>query len=145
MISSGEKLWHYLAVKRLLALSREINSKHHADFYFLNCFHSFATENKPQLHKRVCENKGICNVIMSSEDTNMLEFKQQQKSDKTSFIIYADLDCIIENIGECQNNLENLSTAKVSKHIPSGFSMFTISFRLEAQKISMMYTEVKVA
>ena len=61
MISSGEKLWHYLAVKRLSALSREITSKHHVDFYFLNCFHSLATENKPQLHKRVCENKDIYN------------------------------------------------------------------------------------
>ena len=127
MISSGEKLWHYLAVKRLSALSRGITSKHHADFYFLNCFHSFATENKHQLHKRVCENKDICNVITSSEDTKMLEFKQYQKSDKTSFIIYADLDYIIENIDECQNNLEDLSTTKLSKHIPSGFSIFTIS------------------
>ena len=53
--------------------------------------------------------------------TKILEFKQYQKSDKASFIIYADLDCIIEKIDECQINLENLSTTKVSEHIPSGF------------------------
>ena len=35
---------------------------------------------------------------MSSEDNKMLEFNQYQKSDKTSFIIYAHLEWIIEKI-----------------------------------------------
>ena len=53
MISIEEK-WHYLAVKKLLALLRGIT---HGDFYCLNCFHFFATENKFQSHKKVCEKK----------------------------------------------------------------------------------------
>ena len=47
----------------------------------------------------------------------ILEFDQYLKSDKAQCIIYADLECIIEN----------LFTTKVSKHIPSGFSISTIS------------------
>ena len=42
-------------------------------------------------------------------------------------IIYADLECLIEKIDECKNNPENSSTTKVGEHIPSGFSMSTIS------------------
>ena len=72
MISNGEKQWHYLAIKKLLALLKGITSKHHVDFCCLNCFHSFATKNKLQLHKRVCENKDFCNIIMLSEDTKIL-------------------------------------------------------------------------
>ena len=64
---------------------------------------------------------------MSSEETKILEFNQYQKSDKAPFIIYANLECIIEKIDGCRNNPENSSTTKVSKHIPSGFSMSTIS------------------
>ena len=64
---------------------------------------------------------------MPSKDTKILEFNQYQKSDKAPFIIYADLECIIEKIDGCKNNPENSSTTKVSKHIPSGFSMSTIS------------------
>ena len=45
---------------------------------------------------------------------------------KTSLNIYADLECIIEKIDGCKNNLQNLSTANASEHIPSGFSMSTI-------------------
>ena len=41
-------------------------------------------------------------------------------------MIYADLE-YIEKIDECKNNPKNLSTTKVGKHIPSGFSMSTMS------------------
>ena len=64
---------------------------------------------------------------MPSEDTKILEFNQYQKSDKPPFIIYADLEWILEKIDGCKNNRENSSTSKVSKHIPSGFSMSTLS------------------
>ena len=64
---------------------------------------------------------------MPSEDTRISDFKQYQKSDKTPFIIYADLECIIKKIDGCKNNPENSSTTKVSKHILSGLSMSTIS------------------
>ena len=41
---------------------------------------------------------------MLSEDTKILEFNQYQKSDKAPFIIYADLECIIEKTDGCKNN-----------------------------------------
>ena len=70
-----------------------------------------------ELHKKVSENEDFCNVIMPSEDTKILEFNQYQKSDKAPFIIYTDLECIIERIHGCKNNPENSSTTKASEHI----------------------------
>ena len=67
---------------------------------------------------------------MSFEDTKILEFNQCQISDKARFIVYADLKCItekIKKINRSKNNPENMSTRKVSKHIPSDFSMSAIS------------------
>ena len=126
MIPNGEKL-HYLAVKKLSVLLRLITSKHHEDFYCFNCLRYFATEKNLKSPKKVCQNKGFCKVIMPYQDIKVLEFNQNQKSDKAPFIIYADLKWIIENIDGCKNNPENSSTTKVSEHIPSGFSMTTIS------------------
>ena len=37
------------------------------------------------------KNRDFSNIVMSSEDTNILEFNQNQKSDKVPFAIYADL------------------------------------------------------
>ena len=117
------------AVKKLSALLRGITSKANGDFYYLNYLHSFKTKNKLQSHKKVCKNKDFCSLIMPSKDTKRLESNQYQTSDKAPFIIYADFDCIIEKIDGCKNNPENLSTKKVSTHIPSGLSKATISFR----------------
>ena len=124
-----------LQPKKLSGLLRGITTKNHGDFYCRNCFHSFTTKNELQSHKRVCENKDFCNVIMPSEDTKTLEFNQYQKSGKVPFIIYADLECTKEKIEGCKNSTENSSTKKVSEHIPSGFSMSTISsFRSTGNK-----------
>ena len=54
---------------------------------------------------------------MLSEDTKILEFCQYQKCDKTPFIIYADLECLLEKIDGCKNNPENSSTTKVGDNI----------------------------
>ena len=63
---------------------------------------------------------------MPSEDNKTSEFNQYEKSDKSPFFIYADLECLIEKIDGYKNNSGNSSTTKVDKHIPSGFSMSTI-------------------
>ena len=90
--------------KKLSALLRRITFKHHSDFYCLNCLHYFAIEKKLQSHKKVWENKEFCYVIMpfKSTGTKILKFNQYQKSNKAPFLIYADLECIIENINGCK-------------------------------------------
>ena len=45
---------------------------------------------------------------MPSEETKILEFNQYQKSDKAPFLIYADLECIIEMVDGCKNNPKNI-------------------------------------
>ena len=60
---------------------------------------------------------------MPSEETKILEFNQYQKSDKAPFIIYADLECLVEKIDGCKDNSENSLTTKVGEHIPLCFLM----------------------
>ena len=106
IIPNGEG-WHYLAVKKLSALLRRTTSKHHCEFYCLNRLQSFPTENKCESHKKLCENKDYCNVIMSSEDNKRLEFNQYQKSGKVPVIIYADLEYLMKKIDGCKKKPEN--------------------------------------
>ena len=73
-----------------LSCSKNIISiikRNSGDFYCFNCLHPFRTKNKLESHKKVCENKDFCNVIMTSEDTKILELIQYQKSDKAPCII----------------------------------------------------------
>ena len=63
---------------------------------------------------------------MPSEDNKTLEFNQYKKSSKAPFIIYADLECLIEKLDGCKNIPVNSSITKIGEHIPSGFSMAAI-------------------
>ena len=87
---------------------------------------SITTENKCKYQKKVCEIKDFCDIVIPSEDTKILEFNQYQKSDIAPFIIYSDLECLIEKIDGCENNPENSFTTKVGQLIPSDFSLSTI-------------------
>ena len=124
MISDGQK-WHYLVVKNLSRLLRGITSNHKEDFYCLNCFHSYRTENKLEAHKKICENHDYCHVEMPTKNNNIIKYNHGEKSMKLPFVIYADLECLLEKMSTCINNPNELSTTKINKHTPSGYSIFT--------------------
>ena len=124
MITDGEK-WHYKAVTRLSGLLRGVTGNNNGDFYCLNCFHAYRTTNKLETHKKICENHDYCHVEMPNEDSKIIKYNQGEKSIKAPFIIYADLECLLEKICPCYNNLEESSTTEINKHKPSGYSLFT--------------------
>ena len=128
MVPNKEKegLWHYLVVKKLSTLVREITSKHHGAFYCLNCLHSFRAENKLKSHEKVHKSKDFCGILIPSERNKILEFNQYMKSNKKPYIIYADIESLIRKIDWWVNNLEKSSTTKIGEHIPYGYSMSII-------------------
>ena len=95
MITNGEK-WHYLTVKNLSGLLRGITSNHCGDFHCLNCFRSYRTKSKLELHKKICENHDYCKVEMPTK-----------------------------KMSTCMNNPNESYTTKINKRIPLGYSIFT--------------------
>ena len=141
MITDGEK-YHYLAVKSLSALIRGIISKHEGDFYCLNCFCSYNTKNKLKKHKSVCENHDYCYVEMPKEDNKLLKYNHDEKSMRTPFIIYADLECLLEKMNACHDNPEKSSTTKANAHLLVIRCLRIV--RLMQQEISLIIIEVKI-
>ena len=41
------------------------------------------------------------------------------------FVIYADLECLLEKMSTCHNNPKKSSPTKINKNRPSGYSLFT--------------------
>ena len=62
---------------------------------------------------------------MPDEDNKILKYNSGEKSLKVPFIIYADLECLLEKIDTCQNNPEKSYTERKAKHKPSGYSLVT--------------------
>ena len=93
MITDDGENWHYLAVKSISALYRGITSNNNGDCY-LNCFHSYRTNNILKKHE-TCGKHDYCHVKMSKEDNKTLKYNHREKILKVSFIIIADLECIL--------------------------------------------------
>ena len=124
MITDGKK-WHYLAVKSISMLFKGITSKNNGDFYCLNCFCSFRTENALKNHENVCRNHDYCYIEMPDKDNNILKYNPGEKSMKIPYAIYGDVECMIEKMSTCSNDPEKSSTIKSNKHTPFGFSLFS--------------------
>ena len=60
---------------------------------------------------------------MPDEDNNILKYVSGKKSIKVTFIIYADLECLLQKINSCSNNPDMSYIEKKAKHKPSGYSL----------------------
>ena len=117
--------WHYPAVKRMSGLLRGITSRHNGDFYCLNCFHSYTTENKYRKHEKICNDHDFYFLKMPDDDNKTSKYVPGKKSIKVPFIICADLECLLQKIEPCQNNPEKSYAEKKVMHKPSGYSLIT--------------------
>ena len=63
---------------------------------------------------------------MPTKDNNTtIKYNQGEKSIKLPFVVYADLECLLEKNSICQSNPNESSTTEINKHTPSGYSLFT--------------------
>ena len=134
MITDDEK-WHYTLkneptedgfnrpTKSLSKLFRGITSNNHGDFYCLNCLHSFRTDNALKKHERLCENNDYCSVEMPTKLNKILKYNHGEKSLKTPFVIYVDLECLLLKQQSCQNNPNESYTERKAIHEPCGYSL----------------------
>ena len=97
-------------MKSFPALLRRITSNHDGDFYCLNCFHSYRTKNKLKGHERVCNDHDYCKAEMPNEYNKILKYNHGEKLLKAPFMIYANLECLLEKMYSCQINHEKYYT-----------------------------------
>ena len=90
------------------------------------------------MHKKICENHDYCHVEMPTKDNDIIKYNHGEKFMKLPFVIYPDLECLLEKMSMCINNPNESSTTKINKHAPSGYSIFT-SFSFDESKNKLNY------
>ena len=58
---------------------------------------------------------------MPKEDNKILKYNHGEKSMKVPFIIYADLEYLLEKMSASNNNTKKSSATKINKHPPSAY------------------------
>ena len=59
--------YHYIAVKNLARLCRNVTSNHNGDVYCLNYLHSFHSKKSLQVHEKICHKHDHYQIIMPKE------------------------------------------------------------------------------
>ena len=59
------------------------------------------------------------------KEESISKYNHGKKSIKIPFIIYADMESLLDKINTCHSNPEKSSTTKIKKHTASGYSLFT--------------------
>ena len=95
----------------MFALLRGVTSKCDGDFYALNCFRSYSLKDKLKKHYNVCKNHDYCYVEMPKETNKILKYNYGEKSMKSPFIIYSDLEYILKKMSTLHNNPEKSSSS----------------------------------
>ena len=158
MITDGKK-WHYLPlksepilyggklcnlpVKSLSRLLREETSNHHRDFYCLNCFLSYSTENGLKEHEKICNKQDCCRIEMPNQFSKIIKYNHEKKLLKAAFTIYLDLECLLKKLHSCHHNFKKSFTERKALHEPSGWATFIDCSFDETEKRSII-TEEKI-
>ena len=76
---------------------------------------------------------------MPEEDNKILKHNHGEKSMKVLFIIYSDLESLLEKMNTCHNNPKKSSTVKINKHTSSRHPLFThCSFDTRKNKLDFV-------
>ena len=92
-------------------------------YYCLNCFHSFRTENKLKEDELVCENHEYCEIVMSDDKNKIIKYATGSKSLKMTHAIYVDIECQLEKHDTCTNTLNKSWPTSKKTHIPTGYAI----------------------
>ena len=123
-----EEKTHYTLVKNKSALiASQINNHGHKRHFCLNCFNSFNSPETLETHKEYCYENESVKTLMPPPGT-YLRFKNFYHSEKAPFVIYADFECKIIRMDNCDPDPNKSYTKKYQKHEPVSFCYYIKSF-----------------
>ena len=123
-----EEKRHYTLVKNKSALiASQINNHKGRREICLNCFNSFNSPETLETHKEYCYENESVKTLMPPPGT-YLRFKNFLHSEKAPFVIYADFECKIIRMDNCDPDPNKSYTKKYQKHEPVSFCYYIESF-----------------
>ena len=84
------------------------------------CLNIFKTKKSLASHHEYCKSHEAIKIELP-EKGSKISFKNQNRSMRVPFIVYADFESFTPQLSTCQQNSDKSYTNRYQKHIPSGF------------------------
>ncbi|XP_011697752.1 PREDICTED: uncharacterized protein LOC105455823 [Wasmannia auropunctata] len=102
---------HFTWIKNLSRLVRsQLTKNKNKKFFCDRCLHSFGSGEKLEAHVVDC-GKINCAIRLPSEDDKWLCFNNNNRKERMPFVMYADLECILE-----KTDIEKTTSYKYQHH-----------------------------
>ena len=121
----NESVCHFSFIKNLSRLvSTQITRNEHKLFLCDRCLCHFAIDKSFLNHREDCEKANKCIIILPKEGENILKFINHKRKEMVPFVVYADIECLLEPIAE--TNDENMipNTVVYQKHVPHSVAFY---------------------
>lgn len=117
LLIDNNGLSHYCLIKNLGRLVRSQITKHHGSLFFCDsCLLFFPSED--ELNNHVCG--GVVTVLPNKG--SVLQFKNFDRKQNVSFVIYADFETMLQPVSGCEPDPNLASTTDLQRHVPVAFA-----------------------
>ncbi|KYM95999.1 hypothetical protein ALC62_13348 [Cyphomyrmex costatus] len=91
---------HFVLIKDLSRLlNSQLSSNASKKYICDRCLHYFKTRDKLSSHDVDCARMNKCTVLLPNENDKWLSFRNYNRKKRLPFVVYADLECILEKTG----------------------------------------------
>ncbi|GFW90241.1 uncharacterized protein TNCV_2121081 [Trichonephila clavipes] len=104
------------------SLLNHLTSHEHKVFFCDYCLLRFNNEELLNQHQEDCRNHNVQKNKNADTRGKWLEFSNHKFKLPVPYVIYADLECILEKINSCEQDPKISSTESIAKHVPCGFA-----------------------
>ncbi|EZA52005.1 hypothetical protein X777_09439 [Ooceraea biroi] len=92
---------HFACIKNLSRLvSCQINKKNGQIYICDRCLHYFYTNERLEAHSVDCSKMKECAIVLPNEEDKWLSFTNYNRKERMPFVVYADLECILQKTEE---------------------------------------------
>ena len=121
---------HYAAIKNFSRFAYDITCAHTVQHFCMKCFHRFTTEAGLTEHDRYCSVGDFCYQLVRLPYPNtFVSFKNFERTTRFPFTIYADFECLTEEIEEEQSPEDEpraANTRLYQKHTPASVGLLVV-------------------
>lgn len=123
---------HYCFIKDLSKLLQSVLtvSNRRKKFFCDRCLNYFYRVDKLQNHYAICLEMNFCKITLPSEENKYVEFKNYKNKLEVPFIVYADIEAILQPINS-PNGVERKNSQQPAgayqKHIPHSIAFYFCS------------------
>ncbi|XP_039315238.1 uncharacterized protein LOC113002869 [Solenopsis invicta] len=129
-----DNVGHFALIKNMSRLmSSQLSKKKNKKFFCDRCLHYFSSNDKLEIYTMDCGKINDCAIILPSEDDKWLSFKNYCRKERMPFIVYANLECILEKT-EDEKNYQHHRVFSIAYYVHCAYDNSLSMYRFHSDK-----------